>query len=280
MPTYKGNAGHLMQHWPLCEMLEVAARKGVTGLNYIDAHAMAPLATENPGKDTKFQNAENRLPKLGDSASAYEKAWYNLTSDHHPPKGYPNSAAFVKQVWKGDFSMLLCERDQPTIDAIKPWLQRVDKLERCKATELFRRDWRERFKKGSPRPADVRLADNSLTLVLFDPNMCGHKDVVGNRWWNVYPKDIQLAVHGMTGLRGGILIQLPTYTANGGNRQVDVIASMNLGLEPKGFKLIGIVRIDGHMMSLVYARNVPWAAELADLPGRFDNWFSAIQPSK
>ena len=113
---------------------------------------MAPLATEKAGKDAKFQRAENRLPNLGDSASAYEKAWHNLTSGHHPPKGYPNSAAFVEQVWKGDFSMLLCEIDQPTIDEIKPWLHRVDKLERCKATELFCGDWRRDSKKGCQAP--------------------------------------------------------------------------------------------------------------------------------
>ena len=44
MSTYMGNAGHLMQHWTLCKVLSIA-NNHVTGLNYIDAHAMAPWAT-------------------------------------------------------------------------------------------------------------------------------------------------------------------------------------------------------------------------------------------
>ena len=51
---------------------------------------------------------------------------------------------------------------------------------------------------------------------------------------------------------------------------------MNSVLKPKGFALIAVVRLNGHMMSLVYARNVSWAAELADILGGFDNWFSKI----
>ena len=275
MTTYKGNAGHLMQHWTLCELLRIAAYKGVTGLNFIDAYAMAPLATENPGKDTKFQNAENRLPNLGKAASAYERAWHKLTAGHHPPKGYPNSAAFVEQVWKGDFSMLLCETDQPTIDEIKPWLQRVDKLERCKATELFCRDWLERFKKGLPSPTDARLAESALTLVLFDPDMY-------NRNWRkrdprkLYSYDLETATRAMDGLAGGVLIQLSTYSAQDDNSQRDVVPSVNGILGSSGFKLLEKMRIDGNMMSLVYERNVSWAAELADILGGFDKWFSAI----
>ena len=185
MPSFKGNAGHLMQHWPLCEMLRIAAtHKDVTGLNFIDAYAMAPLATENAGKDAKFQRAEARLPNLGKAASAYERAWYKLTSGHcpEPREGYPNSAAFVEQVWKGDFSMLLCEIDRATCREIKPWLQSVDNSDSCKATELFPGDWRERFRKGLPHPADVELADGSLTLVLFDPIYVQQTPEEDERW--------------------------------------------------------------------------------------------------
>ena len=41
--TYKGNTGNLMQHWTLCETLSTAWDSGVRALNYIDAHAMAPM---------------------------------------------------------------------------------------------------------------------------------------------------------------------------------------------------------------------------------------------
>ena len=276
MPAFKGNRGHLMQHWPLCKMLEFAACKGVTGLNLIDAYAMAPLATENKFKDAKFKSAENSLPNLGNSAVAYGQAWHQLTAGHHPPKGYPSSAAFAEQVWKGDFSMLLCEKDQPTIDEIKPWLQRVDKLGRCKATELFCGDWRERFKKWLPRPADVELADGSLTLVLFDPDRYDPN-------WNVpnpsprrlYPGDLELAAQAMKNLEGGILIQLSTYSVKGTTKEI-VKASVSQILAPHGFAPLAVVHAGKKMMSLVYARNVSWAAELADTLGGFGNWYSKI----
>ena len=275
MPTFKGNAGHLMQHWPLCEMLEVAAHKGVTGLNFIDAYAMAPLATECKFKDPKFRHAEDRLLDLGDSASAYEKAWHKLTSKHHPPKGYPNSAAFVEQVWKGDFSMLLCEIQQATCAEIECWFQCVHKSERCKAAELFCDDWRERFKKGLPRPADVGLADGSLTLVLFDPNMYHPQNVAKPHPWRLYPEDLELAAQAMESLESGTLIQLSTYSAKGAPKEI-VKASVSQILAPNGFTPLAAVHASKNMMSLVYARNVSWAAELADILSGFDNWFSKI----
>ena len=286
MPTYKGNAGHLMQHWTLCKMLEVADSNDVTGLNLIDAYAMAPLATEKSGKpglgkDHLFNLAESRLPNLGDLAVAYGRAWHQLTSEHCPPrKGYPNSAAFVEQVWKGNFSMLLCEIDPATCQDIEPWLQRVDNSDSCKATELFPGDWRERFKKGLPSPASARLADGSLTLVLFDPYICSKlwslKKASKRSLGNLYIRDIEMAMGAMADLDGGILLQFSTYSADGGNEQKDVIASMNSVLKPKGFTLVAVVRLDGHMMSLVYARNVSWAAELADILGGFNEWLRQL----
>ena len=273
MPTYKGNAGHLMQHWTLCELLEVAARKGVTGLNYIDAHAMAPLATERQAQDDLFDYVKNCSPSSGESA--YELAWRQLA----PHGGYPNSAAFVEQVWKGDFSMLLCETDRATCQEIEPWLQRVADPDSCKATELFCGDWLSRFEKGLPSPADVGLADGSLTLVLFDPDMY-------NRNWrprnsrNLYPEDLETAMCKMDRLDGCVLIQLSTYDVNDNNPQGAVISSVNQILVANDFQLLAVVRLDGRMMSLVCARNVSWADELADLPDRFDKWLTVFKPSR
>ena len=50
MPPYKGNKGNLMQHWTLCDVLRIAQRHH-SALNYIDAHAMAPLATRRTDYD-------------------------------------------------------------------------------------------------------------------------------------------------------------------------------------------------------------------------------------
>ena len=276
MPTYKGNAGHLMQHWPLCEMLEVAGRKGVTGLNYIDAHAMAPLATERQVADVHFDKVKNCLSSC--SKSAYELAWHQLAP--REVEGYPNSAAFVKQVWKGKFSMSLCEIDQPTIDEIKPWLQCVGKLERCKTAKLFCGDWRHRFKCALRCPTDVRLDGGALTLVLFDPYICSSHANVGRKLsGNLYIEDIEKVVREMPALDDGILMQLSTYSAMN-NPQEAVILATNQVLAAKDFRLLAVVRLNGSMMSMVYGRNVPWAAELADLGDRFNKWISIFWPKR
>ena len=269
MTTYKGNAGNLMQHWTLCELLVIAG-KHASGLNFIDAHAMAPLARERTSSDPKFSSVQAGLPG---QKSPYEKAWRQLA----PRGGYPNSASFVKKIWNGDFSLLLCETDPSTIKKIKPWLKRVDKSERCKSVELFQGDWRNRFEDGLPGPSEVGLPDDSVTLVSFDPYMYIWrqltKPMTEEQTGNLYPDDITLALCAMSNLKGKVLIQLSTYSAQN-NSQKDVIASLNEILEPGAFKLCAKVRVNGNMMSLVYARNVSWKAELADLPNRFENWLS------
>ena len=269
MPTYKGNRGHLMQHWTLCEILE-AAGPHTTGLNYIDAHAMAPLARKRKGEDDLFDKVKNCLSSC--SKSAYELAWHQLAP--REVEGYPNSAAFVEQVWKGDFSMLLCEKNKRTCEEIEDWRQRVDK--RRKATKLFCGKWQERFKNELPSPADVGLADGSLTLIAFDPNMYDRHKVAEPRPENLYPECLEVVAGAVKNLRNDILIQMSTYSANNANPQGAVIASVNQVLVPNGFQLITVVRIDGNMMSLVYARNAPWAATLAYLPGRFAERFTRI----
>jgi len=273
MPTYKGNAGHLMQHWTLCELL-VTANKHAASLNYIDAHAMAPLATERQDKkDVHFDDVKKCRPSCG--KSAYELAWHQLAP--REVEGYPNSAAFVEQVWKGDFSMLLCEKNGRTCAEIEDWRQCVDK--RRKATKLFCGKWQERFKDGLPSPADVGLADGSLTLIAFDPNMYDRHKVATPRPENIYPECLEVVVGAVKNLRSDILIQMSTYSANNANPQEAVILSTNQILATKGFRLLAVVRLNGNMMSMVYGCNLSWAADQADLAnlgGRFDKWLSAF----
>ncbi len=273
MCTYKGNAGHLMQHWTLCELLVTASRhtSGTSGLSFIDAHAMAPLANERQVNDALFTHVESCLPNRCESA--YESAWHHLA----PSGGYPNSAAFVEKVWEGDFSLLLCEINPTTNAKLEPWLQRVNNLERCKTAELFQGDWRRRIEKGLPSPSATGLADGSLTLISFDPYMYSRHQVAKKRKGNLYPEDIKLAMRATDSLESGMLIQLSTYSANGDNAQGAVISSVDSVMGPKGFALCGKMKVHGNMMSLVYARNVSWAAELTELPGRFEKWLAAVK---
>ena len=272
MCAYAGNVGHLMQHWTLCELLVIAGRHNVPGLNFIDAHAMAPLATDRRRRDPLFDRARDRLP--GQPGSAYERAWHHLDPNGG---GYPNSAAFVNAVWERDFALLLCEVDNATCDALEPWLQCVAKTEKCRAPKLCRGDWRNRFAEGLPSPTEAGLEGGALTLVTFDPYMYNKRRRVRHpNQGNLYPEDVKMAMRAMDRLEGGILLQLSTYSANDGNSQGAVIASVNSVLASNGFTLLAVVRVNGAMMSLVYARNVSWRAELTDLPGRFAEWLAAI----
>ena len=273
MGTYKGNNGNLMQHWTLCEVLHIAQKQGVTDLNYIDAHTMAPLATRRTDWDPVFDSVRARL---ANGMSVYERAWDSLDPNMD---GYANSAAFVTEVWKGDYSLLLCEIDRNTSDEIESWLSGVRKRQACKATELALSDWRRRFKNGLPSPTDVGLGSDSLTLLSFDPNMIGistNKGLPKEKPWNMYPQDLELVANAVQALPGQVLLQLSTYTANGGNSQDDVAPLVDCRLGAYGFERVAKVRVNGHMMSLIYTRGIEqdskWAAELGTLHKDFQSW--------
>ena len=270
MTTYKGNSGHLMQHWTLCELLVIAG-KHTSGLNFIDAHAMAPLANEMTRTyvDRRFDRVYAGLPGQG---TAYETAWHQLA----PNGGYPNSAAFVEQVWQGDFSLLLCETDDATVQALRPWLDRVNNLERCRGTKLFQCDWRKEFGKGLPGPSEMGLDDGSLTLVSFDPDMYYPEPPREASTRNLYPSDLQTTLDALKNVKGAVILQLSTYSRGNRNQapQDAVVTSVNSNLAGGEFTLAARVRLDGDMMSLVYGRDIDtsWSAELADLSNRFDRW--------
>ena len=288
MPTCKSNVGNLMQHWTLCELLNIAQRQGVPGLNFIDAHAMAPLAGI-VGPDGRFGGVRTRVqppqrPNLW-KVPTYVKAWHHLASNGD----YPNSANFVRQVWTGKFSMLLCEKDGPTIKELKPWCGQINDLQRCVNAELFPGDWGCRFTQGLPTPVNVGLLDSSLTLVSFDPYKYDwHRDryerrnETPERLGTLYPQDIERTVCALQGNPGQVAIQLSSYTANGANPQRAVISSVNSILSASGFTLYAVVRVDGNMMSLVYARGLcdAWTEQLAALPNCFIDWLGGIDAAE
>ena len=277
MGTYKGNVGHLMQHWTLCELL-TAAKGHCSRLNFIDAYAMAPWATERHQNDAKFDAVRDGL-ELPVQKSVYEQAWYTLAAQK-TVEGYPNSAAFVREVLNGVYSMLLCEIRSDTANEINEWLNCVRQDANCRQDpELFPGDWRDRFRQGLPSLADVGLPCDSLTLVSFDPNVCSRsrdRRSPKNRPWNLYPKDLELALSALDAIRGGTIIQLSTYSTNGANPQDAVIASVDEILTTGRFQRVAVVRVHGSMMSLVYARDVEWSNELTGLPSRFEEWNRSI----
>ena len=269
MPTYKGNVGNLMQHWTLCELLNVAHQQGIPGLNFIDAHAMAPLAQYRDGTDNRFDRVRDNLPG---QQSPYEQAW-----QYHAPKaGYPNSAAFVDQVWPGDFSLLLCETRPATVRALEAWREIVDRSDRCRRrTQVWPRDWRVRFDQGLPSPGDVGLKPESLTLVSFDPYKCNTRgEPNGEGDDDLYPEDIERVRDQSRNLEGQILIQLSTYDTPQGDQ--DALIAQVCGILGD-FELAAAVRIpDRPMMSMVFTHCVPWFDQLENLHDDFNDWLPQV----
>ena len=270
MGTYKGNAGHLMQHWTLCEILNIA-KNHASGLNYIDAHAMAPFATTCTWTTPAFNDVRDGLPGQG---SVYEQAWDNLVPARR--EGYPSSAAFVQEVWgnlRGNYyRLLLCETRPRTVDEIRAWLFAIRRAPGCVEPDLFQGDWRRKFEEGLPSPPDLGLPDYSLTLVSFDPySFRMEPPQAPEPDGMLYQGDLELALQALQGVKGGVIIQMSTYSA-WTNPQNEVRELVNEILDNGGFMLAAEVVESGDMMSLVYARNVDWAVDIEGLPDRYLRW--------
>ena len=251
-----------MQHWTLCELVNIADEHA-PGLNFIDAHAMAPWATERRLKspDPTFEGVRRGLP---DGLSVYERVWRQLDWEHrggYPNEGYPNSAAFVNRVWTRDFSMLLCEINPQTINALDAWLPSIQRLPKCRRAKVYYGDWRKRFARGLPSPVDVGLLDGSLTLVSFDPFKYSsnrrYDDInlgKSRTQGDLYPDDVERTLDALDALQdvqGGSVVQLSTYSRLDGNSQEVVIASLAPIFEGRGFAPAEPVRLDEKMMSLI-----------------------------
>ena len=270
MPTYKGNKGNLLQHWVLCELLS-AAREHVSRLQFIDAHAMAPVAEkqEDKHKDSVFDSVRARLPGQG---SSYERAWKELVP--HGETGYPNSASFVKRLWNGSVSMLLCENDENTVQELTAWADSTSTV------EIASCDWRRRFEDGLPESGE-------LTVLSFDPYMlsCHIRPQRERDPGYMYPEDLDRIGRAIQKRRTGLLIQLSTYSANGPNSQRDVEQCALEKLKPFELERIAKVTANGQMMSLVFARGARdargrveahqgWGDDLTSLNERFQNWLN------
>ena len=273
MGTYKGNKGNLMQHWTLCEVLRIAWDSGVRALNYIDAHAMAPLAAVRTGSGRDFDRVCESLPG---QKSLYERAWQKLS-----PKDvdwYPNSANLVRQVWQGEFSLLLCEKEDDIAADIGDWLFDVGRLSRCKKTECYPGDWRCRFDQRLPRPTEAGLSEDALTYISFDPYMISRTHL-GKNLGNIYLCDIERIGRAAAALGSAVLMQLSTYS-NGRshqNSQCRVIQSVDSELTGRGgFDRVAVVRADGNMMSLIYASNLHWKDKLNALGHDFMCWLESV----
>ena len=279
MASYMGNVGHLMQHWTLCEILRIAADNNVPGLSFIDAHAMAPWATERGRNNQQSNQVRNNLPQ---GASSYERAWQGLVPEQDRPHGYPNSAAFVhfllEDLWNINYSMLLCEKECRTADEIRGWLFAIRRSPNCQEARLFHGDWRDRFRRGLMPPGELGLPDNSLTLVSFDPYSYRidppQMPETDDGW--LYAVDLTLVRETLEHIGGPTIIQLSTYGLAGAARLGQVAQAVDAALQngqDGNFNRIAQVQEGKNMMSLIYTRQVGWGdQQLAGLPDAYAAW--------
>ena len=243
----------------LCELLAIIGQHS-SKLSFIDAHAMAPIADARYKEDYSSQLFDKVRRNLPGQNSRYEKAWKQLDAGDF----YPNSAAFLSEVWQGKSSLILCEKDSMTADALRQrYVGHTD-------VEIAEGDWRNRFKQ--------RLLHTPLMLFSFDPNMYDrHGPTKKMKHENMYPSDIKLVLDTIDDLSGEILIQISTYTANNNNSQDEVVASLDKLLKKGGFTRAVKISADGNMMSMIYTRDVGWMDELKSLSDRFNAWLGELK---
>lgn len=273
MGSCMGNVGHLMQQWTLCELLTVA-RGHFAGLNYIDAYAMPPWATQRTRPNHEFDRVRDGLPGQG---SAYQLAWHRITNLRQT-EGYPSSAAFVHALWNGPHSLLLCEKDPNIAAEVNRWMVEVGRDPNVNVNEQFNGayagDWRCRFADGLPDPRDVCLPEDSLTLVSFDPYKYDRSSGEDGEEGDLYPEDIVRVLEALKDVTSDILLQISTYRTapRDLNAQEAVIRSVNAILSLHGFNNVAIVSENERMMSLVYAHHVEWGNQIYRLREGYDEW--------
>lgn len=262
MPTYRGNRGNLLQHWVLVDLLRCIREGGIGKLCFVDAYSMSPTPTrsERAATDQTAHEFDHVRSRLDRSNSAFEQAWLTLSKDL--PSEYPSSAAFVRHCWPERVHLLLCEADRTTAHDIERWLSQLD--ERFTSFELYRGDWRLRLAEPTPSDWDAYYFS-------FDPNMYDRHDVRSPKAENMYSSDIDLLRGAIRQRReASIVVQLSTYSVNGGNSQFDVFESVVPRFTEMGFSA-NCVRADYSMMSFIFSRGVTVPSDLED---RFRLWLA------
>ena len=267
MPTYRGNIGNLLQHWVLCELVH-RCNQHWHHLRLVDAYSMAPCATDRPKQHWSsqlFDYARDRATP----ESLYERTWSALMAS---TSGYPNSAAFVTALWSGDYSLLLCEWDGTTVEALQEWARRQEAVASCAGVEIAPGDWRGRFER------DVSDSED-LTVLSFDPDMFNRHGSNDGR--KMTPSDLELVASIVKAIPGAVVVQLSTYDVNDDNGQADVEPAIISGLRGGGLELFALVRTDRQMMSLVFGRSCTRECvdEVAKLPGLFESWLLRLKAS-
>ncbi|MGA3210342.1 MAG: hypothetical protein ABSD20_03490 [Terriglobales bacterium] len=228
---------------------------------------MAPFAKERPKRDDTASLFELVRDLLPGEQTPYEQAWHRIVQNVPRESGYPNSAALLTSLWPNlcQYSLLLCEQDEHTIQELRLWLSEIQRTPNCIGAEVYKGDWRDRFRQGI-------IAAGDLVLISFDPYMFNRHSVKGPNLGNMYPRDLGILTSAVQRTSQATIVQLSTFSANCDNSQEDVIAAIGCLLKDSGLEIVAAVRANGQMMSLVLARNVTWSNCFGSLPNRFQSW--------
>ena len=265
LPPCAGNVGNLMQHTATCAIIE-ALSAHYHRLEYVDMHAMAPLAPIR-GMDKRFAAARARLPHLDHDpgATPYERAWRDLAGADHV---YPSSSTFVRRLWPGPVRMLLCEVNPATADAIEAWLHANGSPD----DRLLRHDWR------CLRSADLGACD--VRLVQLDPYrvdvLRGFVDD-GPRPEGIRPMrptDFPLLGRILLERSEPVVLQISSYgRMDVPEKRLDVV--LDAALSKAGFSHAATLRASSRMKSWIYERGCSEVRALASITDGFHARFLA-----
>jgi hypothetical protein len=278
MPTCRGNRGNLLQHWTLCELIQILGTclPKDSHLLYIDAYPMAPLAPMREKADqtrAHFLHVRNELPG---QRSTYETSWQELA--HKNPDLYPSSLVFVSRLWKSCLSVCLSEIDLTTHEEIASWLNSPERTNRFEKKRVDLGDWRERL-----QSCDVGV-DPDLVFMSFDPNMYDRRDLPeeDRKPENMYRPDLYAVVSLCERWDCPIAVQMSTYSANNNNPQKLVEEQITKVMtKGGGFSDPVIFRADNQMMSLAYVRGAEsLISKMVLLVEDLDHWLENSKPGR
>ena len=110
-------------------------------------------------------------------------------------------------------------------------------------------------------------------MVSFDPYVIVRENPVDTPIGNMYLSDIIRAASSILEIKSGpLLVQLSTCDARS-NSHDEVLEAVRWIMAAVGLGLVADVRADGHMMSMVFARNL--VKELTALGEAFQRWLRA-----
>ena len=277
MGMCKGNLGNLLQHWVLCETLDLLMKSRFDHLHLTCTHSMAPWSVLEPvdysskhsprvHRRRYFDKVRNRSNQS--QASIYEECWSRCSVQQGVP--YPSSAVFAFNFWRTKLSLSLCEADERTASEIDGWLRQMEIAERLSVGALYRGDWRDQLAALNMQNilADVHVIE--LDPMQFDKRNPGNEQVRNGAI--LYPDDMGRIVEAVKNVKRPIVLQLTSYDVNNNNSLELTVPAMLAPLTAADFVLSARVSPNAQMVSLVLTRGLTLWDTPESLGQQFNRW--------